>query len=643
MFRVLYSKFRHSLGRICLLLLTLLLALLFFNIAFQLYLQTGESIRKIEEKTTTIAFVQSDIEETEFDMQTMSMQKSMRSTAYRRKAESFDSVISNHRGTTRMAWSPALIPSLPDLALQASRPSSMNYLTAPQIGVFRVRVEKIPEPEYEIHNDSGHLEVDGERHTVTGWRAYQSSKVHCTLLETIQLHPNLLPPTDYLIIWCSVLNSDGSFPFEVGKEYVVVSSYIAPSLVKKGSNYVPDYMDGGQNLDIGWDLVYPNAQYAITYPATSGKPAYFTFYDDGTYRSTPVIPDNTPLVLEADDPRVEDMMAWAKRNSLMFPVTGISTVNALPLFAMDKAYIAEGRDIDKIDNTNQNMVCLVSTVFAQQNGLSIGDSITVDMYDHELSVSTDSENNVIYRRLPYLRDWEAKETLTYEIVGIYKTQDFVSSKYHFNTDTVFVPESTIPATMKHDDDKPLNFANSLILQNGNVEQFYAEAAEAGIPDNIFAVNDGGYAQYMKSLRSMEQDTKTILAVSAMLFLVLCIASLGMMTAHLRREAEMMRKVGTGNGYARWYMLLCQLPWVMLAFAASVGISTAMYPRLMKVLEEVYMVVRPRYSSISSAQAGMLTGTAVGIIPLEGAAIAFASSILILIVLCCVHFERRKHA
>ena len=55
MFRVLYSKFRHSLGRICLLLLTLLLALLFFNIAFQLYLQTGESIRKIEEKTTTIA------------------------------------------------------------------------------------------------------------------------------------------------------------------------------------------------------------------------------------------------------------------------------------------------------------------------------------------------------------------------------------------------------------------------------------------------------------------------------------------------------------------------------------------------------------------------------------------------------------
>jgi len=40
---------------------------------------------------------------------------------------------------------------------------------------------------------------------------------------------------------------------------------------------------------------------------------------------------------------------------------------------------------------------------------------------------------------------------------------------------------------------------------------------------------------------------------------------------------------------------------------------------------------------------MLTGTAVGIIPLEGAAIAFASAILILIVLCCVHFERRKHA
>ena len=91
------------------------------------------------------------------------------------------------------------------------------------------------------------------------------------------------------------------------------------------------------------------------------------------------------------------------------------------------------------------------------------------------------------------------------------------------------------------------------------------------------------------------------------------------------------------------MLLCQLPWVMLAFAASVGISTAMYPRLMKVLEEVYMVVRPRYSSISAAQAGMLTGTSVGIIPLEGAAIAFASAILILIVLCCVHFERRKHA
>ena len=51
MLRVLLSKYRHSAGRLIVLMTALVLGMLFFNMSAQLYLQSLQSVQVIEEKS----------------------------------------------------------------------------------------------------------------------------------------------------------------------------------------------------------------------------------------------------------------------------------------------------------------------------------------------------------------------------------------------------------------------------------------------------------------------------------------------------------------------------------------------------------------------------------------------------------------
>ena len=643
MIHVLWSKLKHSPGRFLLLFSTLLLAMVFLIVAVQLYLQTDESMENIEARTTTIAFIQSDLEETEFDMDTMSLQKIMRSTAYRRKAERFESVIGKHAGTTRLAYAPSLIPAIPSLQLQAARSSSRTTIGVQNIGVFRVHVDSIEAPSFTSVDSVGHMTLDGQRMDFTSQREYDEIWVNCTLLETIHLHPECVAPSITLRIQCfDVVNPDGTFLFETGKEYIVIGEYFLPEVrLDQFGKIKINHFFGSPAMEVSAFMVYPDRTVSGSYPMINGKPYYHYFYDDGSMYQATALPEAFPLVLEADDPRVDSMVNWAVKCSNMFPITGISTVKALPLFAMDKAYIAEGRDINKQDNDEKNNVCLVSTAFAEYNGLHIGDRVSLELYDQQLFVNGDGSGSTSYSATPYLGSMEAYHPLSYEIVGIYKTQDFVNGRMHFPTNTLFVPETTLPREIYHEeDDKTLYFASSMILKNGSMDQFRQEAEDAGIPDNIFALHDGGYTQYMKTLRTMKKDTGVVLAVAAMLFVVLCTSSLYMMTMHLRKEKSMMLRIGATQRYGNGYMLLCTLPWVIAAALAAYGVSCLAYPSLMKALEKLYIVSRPMFSNLSKAQLGMLTTTGSAYPSPAGAVFALAAGICCCVLLVYAGKERR---
>ena len=102
--------------------------------------------------------------------------------------------------------------------------------------------------------------------------------------------------------------------------------------------------------------------------------------------------------------------------------------------------------------------------------------------------------------------------------------------------------------------------------------------------------------------------KRIVFVSMMLFGVIAAAAISVQMNHLQSDAQTMLKLGAPFSYAHRYMLLCVIPFIILSAIIAYGISCIVYAPLMEALESLYLVARPKYSTLIEGKRGMLTNT-----------------------------------
>ena len=155
----------------------------------------------------------------------------------------------------------------------------------------------------------------------------------------------------------------------------------------------------------------------------------------------------------------EEGVLWAEAlrnidiNSHAFPVIGINDLMDVADFAQGKADIVEGRSFSDEELESGTKVCLISQSLAEHNGLSVGDTISFQLYENDPDVPYQiniSEGNGCLNPVAcyfFENTMELELSEEYTIVGIYRQDsEWVDADYNLHTftpNTFFVPESSI--------------------------------------------------------------------------------------------------------------------------------------------------------------------------------------------------------
>ena len=268
------------------------------------------------------------------------------------------------------------------------------------------------------------------------------------------------------------------------------------------------------------------------------------------------------------------MLEYAERiyrNLHTSEVVYTSDMNLIHKYKSGDMYIADGRALEE---NEQSEVCVIGADFAELNGLSVGDTITLDLcadtmvhsgkvFGRETPYPTDrdvvSENQLTERGLENV-------TKTFEIVGIWSDAAFdVEDPYTYALNTIFVPESCYPwAGQVEPSLLPSTFSFEL-KHPGDAALIKEE-----IGDQLAAlgyelkINDGGYAAAKPNLDFMRLSA-LIGFVAMCVGLLLCLILITyLFIIRKKKDYAIMRALGTTKSRSNRSLLSALLTLALIA-------------------------------------------------------------------------------
>ena len=254
---------------------------------------------------------------------------------------------------------------------------------------------------------------------------------------------------------------------------------------------------------------------------------------------------------DAEMTNIFDYFGTVERNRHTSEVVYTSDMNLIHKFKSGDMFISDGRALAE---NEQSEVCVIGADFAELNGLSVGDTLTLDLcadtmvhsgkvFGRETPYPTDrdvvSENQLTDRGLPNI-------TKTFEIVGIWSDAAFdVEDPYTYALNTIFVPESCypwagqveprlLPSTFSFELKHP---GDAALIKSELGDQLAALGYE-------LKINDGGYAAAKPNLDFMRLSA-LIGFVAMCVGLLLCLVLITyLFIIRKKKDYAIMRALGT---------------------------------------------------------------------------------------------------
>lgn len=185
--------------------------------------------------------------------------------------------------------------------------------------------------------------------------------------------------------------------------------------------------------------------------------------------------------IESEEGKIwkETIIPMTEMNQNSCGVVFIDNLDNLCNFNTGRASVIEGRAFTDREYEDGSNVCLVSTTFAIQNGLNIGDSLEFDFYDTtviqaEINVTYEfsQELGTVYQVLPLTEESRIGVTKSYEIIGIYSAPEWDIASQDFTAETVFVPKNSMENIEQYTE-YSIPFLNTVTIENGSEEEFEA--------------------------------------------------------------------------------------------------------------------------------------------------------------------------
>lgn len=238
----------------------------------------------------------------------------------------------------------------------------------------------------------------------------------------------------------------------------------------------------------------------------------------------------------------ETAQTTAQVNNHAFPVMTTGNLQSVVPFALEEARITAGRSFTQEEYESGSRLCVLSESLAVENGLTVGDTITIQFYETDLNLPGQSYLKTANPTPGYYSPnmGFSGEGITYEIVGLYRQSNQWSVyDYSFTPNTIFVPEGSTGCQPQTSDS---GVFCTIVLKNGTSEKMDQELEKAGYP-GLLSYYDQGYSKIEGSLKSYFGLGKTILLIGIISFLVFIGAFLILFPLHQKKDAMRMWSLG----------------------------------------------------------------------------------------------------
>ena len=205
------------------------------------------------------------------------------------------------------------------------------------------------------------------------------------------------------------------------------------------------------------------------------------------------------------------------------PVLTVEKVEALADFAAGNAMVTQGRSFSQSEYDSGAAVCLISESLARENGLNVGDTLPLSLYEDDPGlppIYARFQESCNPRASVFVPQEGFRQETEYTIIGLYRqSSEWVTTPTSFTPNSVFVPEKSVTCQTVTGS---CGVWSSLILQNGTIDQMEARLAEHGLGGTV-TYYDQGYGDIVESLDGYTRVSRTVLLVGLALWAVVLAA------------------------------------------------------------------------------------------------------------------------
>ena len=293
--------------------------------------------------------------------------------------------------------------------------------------------------------------------------------------------------------------------------------------------------------------------------------------------------------LETEEGRVwrDEIIPNCELNHDSVAVLLTDNVQGLSQFCQEESTLLEGRFITQEEYDRGDAVCMVGADYALYNGLQVGDTLTLDLYDTDYATRADNLNllanwvHFYYTScLPLAEGNRMDLVKDYTIVGLYSTPTRPADLdgHSFRGDTVLAPKASVPQLAGRKADRETPLLSTIVLKNGSIEEFEAYMAENGAGGR-FRYYDYGYSEMRESVEAMENSALRLALLGGAAFLIGGLVFLLASFARMSASARGLRLLGAGPRKVTGEMLSALLPLMAAGVIAGGVLGGLLYGKV----------------------------------------------------------------
>lgn len=210
-----------------------------------------------------------------------------------------------------------------------------------------------------------------------------------------------------------------------------------------------------------------------------------------------------------------------------FPVTGTNDIYLMMAFYNGNAYISQGREFTEEEYARGDRVCLVSDVFAQREGLAVGDELPLALqyanYGRTAGLAFATNTAAAFTLINAKGEiYPIFEEGNYKIVGMYGGQAGLRDEYGLGYNEIIIPSRSVKNSDADNilESGPMMGSNtSFRIANGTIDEYMEKWSKLQMDNVEITFYDRGYSELEANINNMKYIARLLIIMGVSMVLM----------------------------------------------------------------------------------------------------------------------------